>query len=81
MAATGTPAAVVTQLQQGAARAVMERLNREILAALAQPNIREKFEEFGIDTRGGTPEILRDLLSGEIAKWKNVVETTGIEKQ
>ncbi len=62
-------------------RLVIDRLNREIIAALAQPDIRDKFQEFGIDARGGTPENLRDLLVSEIAKWKNVVETTGIEKQ
>lgn len=62
-------------------RAIVERLNREINAAMAQPDIRERFQEFGIDARGGTPEDLRDLLASEIAKWKNVVETTGIEKQ
>ena len=62
-------------------RSIVDRLNREIIAAMALPEIREKFQEFGIDARGGTPENLRDLLAGEIAKWKNVVETTGIEKQ
>ena len=62
-------------------RAIVDCLNREINAALALPDIREKFQEFGIDARGGTPENLRDLLVSEIAKWKNVVETTGIEKQ
>lgn len=62
-------------------RAIVERLNREIIAAMALPDIRDKFQEFGIDARGGTPENLRDLLGSEITKWKQVVETTGIEKQ
>ena len=62
-------------------RPVIDRLNREIIAAMALPEIREKFQEFGIDARGGTPENLRDLLVSEIAKWKNVVETSGIERQ
>ncbi len=62
-------------------RAIIERLNREINAALAQADIREKFQDFGIDARGGSPEDLRDLLASEIAKWKTVVDTTGIEKQ
>ena len=62
-------------------RAVIERLNREINAALAQPDIRQKFQDFGIDSRGGSPEELRDLLAAEIAKWKDVVEKARIEKQ
>jgi tripartite-type tricarboxylate transporter receptor subunit TctC len=60
---------------------IVERLNREVNAALAQPDIREKFLEFGIDPRGGSPEDLRDLLAAEIAKWKDVVAATGIERQ
>jgi tripartite-type tricarboxylate transporter receptor subunit TctC len=62
-------------------RAIIERLNREVNAALADPDIRQKFQNFGIDARGGSPEDLRDLLAGEIAKWKNLVETTKMEKQ
>ena len=62
-------------------RPVIDRLNCEIIAAMALPDIRDKFQEFGIDARGGTPENLRALLVSEIAKWKQVVETSGIEKQ
>ena len=60
---------------------MLERLNREVNAALAQPDIRQRFQEFGIDARGGSPEELRDLLAGEIVKWKELVETTKMEKQ
>jgi tripartite-type tricarboxylate transporter receptor subunit TctC len=62
-------------------RAIIERLNREVNAALADPDIRQKFQNFGIDARGGSPEDLRDLLASEISKWKNLVETTKMEKQ
>jgi tripartite-type tricarboxylate transporter receptor subunit TctC len=60
---------------------IIERLNREIRAALAQPDVREKFLEFGIDPRASSPEELRDLLVSEVARWKDVVTTTGIERQ
>jgi tripartite-type tricarboxylate transporter receptor subunit TctC len=60
---------------------VIERLNREIRAALAQSDVREKFLEFGIDPRASSPEELRDLLVSEVARWKDVVTTTGIERQ
>jgi tripartite-type tricarboxylate transporter receptor subunit TctC len=62
-------------------RAIIERINREVNAALAQPDIRQRFQEFGIDARGGSPEELRDLLAGEIVKWKDLVEATKMEKQ
>ena len=62
-------------------RAIVERLNREVNAALAQADIRQRFQEFGIDARGGSAEELRDLLAGEIVKWKDLVEATKMEKQ
>jgi tripartite-type tricarboxylate transporter receptor subunit TctC len=61
-------------------RAIIERLNHEINAALALPEVKQKFQEFGIDSRGGTPEDLRDLLASEIAKWTAVVASEKIEK-
>ncbi len=62
-------------------RPIIERLNKEINAALALPDVRSKFQEVGIDARGGTPEELRDILSSEIDKWNNLVTTMKLERQ
>jgi tripartite-type tricarboxylate transporter receptor subunit TctC len=62
-------------------RAVIERLNREINAAIAMPEIKQRLHDLGIDARASTPEGLRDLLAAEIAKWKQVVEKAKIERQ
>ena len=56
-------------------RPIIDRLNKEINAALALPDVRSKFQDVGIDARGGTPEELRDILSTEIDKWNNLVTT------
>jgi tripartite-type tricarboxylate transporter receptor subunit TctC len=86
LAESGVPGYQVTAWNGIAApaktpRAIIERLNREVNTALADPDIRQKFQGFGIDARGGSPEELRDLLAGEITKWKDLVETTKMEKQ
>jgi tripartite-type tricarboxylate transporter receptor subunit TctC len=60
---------------------VLERLNREINAAVAAPEVRKRLGELGVDARAGTPEALRALLVSEIAKWKAVIERAKIEKQ
>jgi tripartite-type tricarboxylate transporter receptor subunit TctC len=60
---------------------VIERLNREVNAAVASPGVRKRLSELGVEARAGTPEALRDLLVAEIAKWKGVIERAGIEKQ
>ena len=60
---------------------VLERLNREVNAAVAAPEVRKRLGELGVDARAGTPEALRALLVSEIAKWKAVIERAKIEKQ
>ncbi len=62
-------------------RPVLERLNREVNAAAAVPEVRKRLGELGVDARAGTPEALHELLVSEIAKWKGVIERAKIEKQ
>src|SRR6185436_12835490 len=62
-------------------RRVIERLNREVNAALALPELRQRLQDLGIDARASTPDGLRDLLAAEIAKWKAVIEKAKIERQ
>ena len=62
-------------------RAVIDRLNREINAAIAMPEFKQRLQELGIDARGSTPEDLRKLLVADIAKWKTVIEKAKIERR
>ncbi len=62
-------------------KAVIERLNREVNAAVAAPQFKQRLLELGIEARPSTPDALRDLLAAEIAKWKSVVEKAKIERQ
>jgi tripartite-type tricarboxylate transporter receptor subunit TctC len=62
-------------------RAIIDRLNKEINAALTQPDLKEMFQGLGMNVRGSTPEELHDKLVSEVAKWKDVVAAANIEKQ
>ncbi len=62
-------------------RYIIDRLNKEINAALALPEVRSKFQDVGIEARGSTPEELQNILSVEIDKWNNLVNTMRIERQ
>ncbi len=62
-------------------RAVIERLNKEINAAGAAPELRQRLQDLGVDARASSPEAMRELLVSETAKWKAVVERAKIEKQ
>ncbi len=62
-------------------RAVVEKLNREINAALAAPDVKEKLAAQGVATRGGSPEDMRRLVAADIEKWRRVIEQAKIERQ
>jgi len=62
-------------------RAVIERLNREISAAVAAPELKQRLQDLGVDARASSPDAMRELLVSETAKWKAVVERAKIEKQ
>src|SRR6267142_116789 len=62
-------------------RAVIGRLTKEINAAVAVPEVRQRLQDLGVDPRGSSPEAMRELLVSETAKWKAVIERAKIEKQ
>ena len=61
--------------------AVVERLNKEINAIVAMPDVKQKLLDLGVEARGSTAQALNQLLVAEIDKWKQVVERAKIEKQ
>ncbi len=62
-------------------KAVIDKLNREIRAALASSDVKQRLQDLGVDARASTPAELHDLLVAEIAKWGKVIERAKIEKQ
>jgi tripartite-type tricarboxylate transporter receptor subunit TctC len=62
-------------------RAIVERLNKEVNAALAAPDVKERLHGLAVEARGSTPEQFRALLVSEIAKWRDVIERAKIERQ
>jgi tripartite-type tricarboxylate transporter receptor subunit TctC len=62
-------------------RPIVERLNKEVNAALASPEVRQRLQGLGVEAQGSTPEQFREFLVAEIAKWRDVIERAKIEKQ
>ena len=60
---------------------VIERLNRELNAVLADPAVRTKLLEAGVEARGDSPAHLGALMASEAEKWRAVIERAGIERQ
>jgi tripartite-type tricarboxylate transporter receptor subunit TctC len=61
--------------------AIIERLNKEVRAAVASPDVKKRLQDLGIDARAGTPEQLRERLVADIAKWRAVIEKANIPRQ
>ena len=57
---------------------MVERMNREVRAVLADPEVVEALRRQGIEATPSSPDELRALMAGDIAKWKKLAEETGI---
>ena len=62
----------------GTPREVIARLNREINAILATPEMRQKLADQGADAVGGTPESFNEHIKNEREKWSRVIRSAGV---
>jgi len=62
-------------------RAIIERLNRELNAALKDPEVVEKLAGMGITATPGTPEQFTEQMNGDLAKYGQVVKAAGIKAE
>jgi tripartite-type tricarboxylate transporter receptor subunit TctC len=65
----------------GTPRPIVERLNKEINAVLAMPEVRERLLGMGATPIGSTPEELEAVIRSESAKWKKVIEISGAKAE
>lgn len=63
----------------GTPRPIVERLNRELLAILAEPETRNTLTAQGVDATGSSPEALRQWLVEDTARWRQVITEAGIK--
>jgi tripartite-type tricarboxylate transporter receptor subunit TctC len=57
------------------------RVNRDIVAALADSELRQKARELGLNAQGSTPDAMRERMARDITRWAEVIEKAGIPKQ
>lgn len=60
-------------------RPIIDRLNREIVAILKEPDIRERYAAIGVVPGGNTPEAFADLIRADTAKWGKVVREANVK--
>lgn len=60
---------------------IIDGLNKEINAGLADAKIRERIVELGGTVAGGTPAEFGTILNEAFEKWAKVVEFAGIKAE
>lgn len=61
VAPAGTPAEVASALQ------------KQVAAAIAQPAVRQRLVDFGVEPVGNTPQQYAELLRNEVVRWHKVI--------
>ena len=60
---------------------IIDKLNREINAVLADPKIRERFTDLGGTAIGGSPAEFGKLVADETEKWGKVIRAANIKPE
>jgi tripartite-type tricarboxylate transporter receptor subunit TctC len=60
---------------------IVERLNKEINAGLADPKVKTRLEEMGGIMLGGSPTDFGKLIADETEKWAKVIRFSGIKAE
>ena len=58
----------------GTPQAVLDRLNREIVEAIANPKVAQQFARLDIETGSSTPADFSALIKREMARWAKVIK-------
>lgn len=63
----------------GTPQSVVERLNREIVKAMSDPEMRARIEELGSEVKTSAPPEFAALIKSEYGRWGSVVKKAGIK--
>jgi tripartite-type tricarboxylate transporter receptor subunit TctC len=66
---------------KGTAAAIIERLNKEINAGLADPTIKSRLLDMGGTPLSGSPAEYGKLIADETEKWGKVIRAAGIKAE
>ncbi|HZZ92698.1 MAG TPA: tripartite tricarboxylate transporter substrate-binding protein [Usitatibacter sp.] len=62
-------------------RAIIDRLNAEIVKALADPGVRAKLRDQGLTARGSSPEELAAATREQLARYAKLMKEAGIKSE
>jgi tripartite-type tricarboxylate transporter receptor subunit TctC len=65
----------------GLPREIVLRMNKEMVAVLAKPTVKELMLRHGFMAKSSTPEALAAYIKDQIAIWKTALKAAGVEPQ
>ena len=65
----------------GTSPEIVKTLNQGLREILAEPDVKKRLLELGIEAKAGSPEEISARLKSDIDKWRKVTEKAGIQKQ
>ena len=63
----------------GTPKPIVEKLAREVAAAMRRPEIKERFVQLGIEPVGSTSPEFTTFLKNEVAKWAKVIKDANVK--
>jgi tripartite-type tricarboxylate transporter receptor subunit TctC len=65
----------------GTPKEIVDKLNAELRAILAKPEVKARLAEMGFDAFSSTPEELEAFVKSELVKWTRLIKEAGIEPE
>jgi tripartite-type tricarboxylate transporter receptor subunit TctC len=64
---------------RGTPRPIIDKLNAEVVAAMADAAVKSRFIEFGAEPLSTSPDALARYISAEVVKWRDLIAKAGIK--
>jgi tripartite-type tricarboxylate transporter receptor subunit TctC len=62
----------------GTPRPIVEKLNADLVKALADPDLKTRYAQLGVEPVSSTPEFLGEFIRTEQARYAKVIKDAGI---
>ena len=65
----------------GVPPAIVARLNKDLVAAIDHPSVRERVTDLAVDVRTSTPQQLKAYISDELQRWASTARSAGLKPE
>jgi tripartite-type tricarboxylate transporter receptor subunit TctC len=63
----------------GTPRPIVEKLNADLVKVLADPDLKKRYADLGVEPVSSTPEFLADFVRAEAARYAKLIKEAGIK--